>query len=466
MAHPYNLYEPLHARPLIPVQTPQLVSVVAFLINQNTQFSEAVSSVQHPQITSNQDIEKLIESCYQAYECRPPQCPANEVVSDAFVLQKIIEKNRNKCMMQKHMNFFSIFFFTADDGISQKGLWSAIPDQIENNIINKAIFKTHIKVEKCNDDESVYYKSILAKFNNANADGEILKDLYGELFGSIVSDGGALAWTPFRCFADGYNRILIRNLSLGPERLGRLVRRLAEIDLYMALGVRNFNNAEQQLRILAAQESKLGDVVFSKNHEINNQIYNESELDRQSYKRITDIAKDLSMNVAETRYDFESTVAYSELVSRRVYELREQRLEGWTRIGFFLEKNYTPCVKTCDAVLRYQAALSQRIQEQASLLSAGLSFHVADKSKQILEQQRKTDEKESNFRITIELIALIAIVYYGAYLIDKVVFDQEISWIVGSLFIVSIITIILFTGYGKYISKRLRKVLDRLDPSA
>lgn len=459
-------YKPLHARPLVPVEAPHLISVVAFRVDHDRSGSTDDASIRNEASVPTATIENFIKELYAAHGATPPEPDPGETLYDAFALQQMIETKGRRCVMQKHTNFFSVLVFTENIDPPQTWCWGAIPAAIDQRFLNEAVFKTHIRVEQAVHREKNYEYNILQTFNAGvpEQDGSQLSDMYAEIYASNVSDGGALAWTPFKCLSDGYNRILIRNISLGPQRLGRLVRRLAEINLYVALGIRNYDNAQKQLNDLASQDKKLSQIVFDRSRETQSDEDFDADVDRNNYKKIIDIAKDVSKIVSETRYRFEETLAYSELVSRRIYELREQRLEGWTRIGFFMERNYTPCVKTCETALRYQAALSQRIQEQASLLSAGLHFHVAEKSKEILEQQHKNEQSERKFRITIEIIAMTAIIYYGSYVMDKVFFDREPSWIISSSIVIVFICVFLFTRRGKSLSERLSKALDLSEP--
>jgi uncharacterized membrane-anchored protein len=459
-------YKPLHARPLVPVEAPQLISVVAFRVDHDRSGSPDDTAGRNEASVPTATIETFIKELYAAHDATPPEPDPGATLYDAFALQQMIENRGRRCVMQKHTNFFSVLVFADTIDPPQTWGWGAIPAGLDKRFLNKAVFKTHIRVEQAVHREKNYEYNILETFNAdvPEQDAAQLSDMYAEIYASNVSDGGALAWTPFKCFSDGYNRILIRNISLGPQRLGRLVRRLVEINLYVALGIRNYDDAQKQLNDLAAEDKRLSQIVFDRIRESHSNEDFYADMDRQNYKNIIEIAKNVSKIVSETRYRFEETLAYSELVSRRIYELREQRLEGWTRIGFFMERNYTPCVKTCETALRYQAALSQRIQEQASLLSAGLHFHVAEKSKEILEQQQKNQRSEIRFRVTIEIIALSAIVYYGSYVMDKVFFDRESSWMISSSIIIVFIGVFLFTRRGKSLSERLSRALDLSEP--
>ncbi|MFO1155734.1 MAG: DUF3422 family protein [Rhodospirillales bacterium] len=311
--------------------------------------------------------------------------------------------------------------------------------------MDRAAFKTHIRIEKADQNEKNYGYSLRETFNCGvdGVNGFSVSDVYAELFSSLVSDQGAVIWTPFKSFSDGFNRILIRDISLRPARLGRLVRRLAEIDMYVTLGSQNFYAAQEQLSYFNTQEESIKNILEGERDVAPNS-------DRSLYKNLVEISKSVAAKVSQTGYSFRAAIAYSDLVWQRVHELREQRVEGWTRIGYFLERTFRPCVRTYESALRYQVTISQGIQEATSLLGTGLSLQLEEEavarseqstnileqlknmgeiSSKVLHQQQERERNQQDFRHKIEIIALIPIVYYVSQIFQHILSGDLIWWV-------------------------------------
>ncbi len=75
--------------------------------------------------------------------------------------------------------------------------------------------------------------------------------------GSLVSDGAARVWTDFHIHADGFNRILVENLSLHQRKAGRLVQRILEIETYRMFALLGLPLARQYSQDLTQCDKQL-----------------------------------------------------------------------------------------------------------------------------------------------------------------------------------------------------------------
>lgn len=436
-----NLYKELHARPPIAIEAPKLISIIAFIIESG-------------QKSLSKEINTLIESILTYCNSPIPIYDKNkQQLYDCFNTQNLIKRKTDDgkieslVVLQNHTSFFCITFIKDDDGI-MPFKWSAIPSDVDvkkkySAIIDEAVFKTHMRVEKFDPNQRAQDYNLQKTFNAETSKYQI-SDVFTDLLGSLVSDSKAIVWTPFNSFDDGFNRILVRDISLKPGRLGRLVRRLLEIDLYSTIAMRNFNSARIQLAELRKNEVILRDIVSTFNNLPN--LHNLFDY-QNCYKKISEMAIDIANIIATSRYSFQAVVAYSELVKQRVNEFREERVEGWTRISYFLERRFYPGVRTCEAALRSQIAVSQEIQGIANLLEAGLSLKLQQqegertrRSQEILTQQKdifskvseiigiqnKREIEESKFKKMIEYISIVPITYYLCSIFEHMF--TEINW--------------------------------------
>ena len=458
-----NLYKELHARPPIAIEAPKLISIIAFIIESG-------------QKSLSKEINSLIESILTYCNSPIPSYDKHkQQLYDCFNTQKLIKRKTDDgkieslVALQNHTSFFCITFIKDDDDI-MPFKWSAIPSDVDVKnkyfaIIDEAVFKTHMRVEKFDPNQRAQDYNLQKTFNTETSNYQIF-DVFTDLLGSLVSDGKAIVWTPFNSFDDGFNRILVRDISLKPGRLGRLVRRLIEIDLYSTIAMRNFNNARIQLAELRKNEINLRDIVSTFNNLPNLHSY------QDCYKKISEMAIDIANIIATSRYSFQAVVAYSDLVKQRVNEFREERVEGWTRISYFLERRFYPGVRTCEAALRSQIAVSQEIQGIANLLEAGLSLKLQQqegertrRSQEILTQQKdifskvseiisiqnKREIEESRFKKMVEYISIVPITYYGVSIIDHAF--PGINWLIFAPIIAGV-TCIVYSTVGRLINTK------------
>lgn len=435
-----NAYEELHARAAISIEAPKLISIIAFIFDDNK--NEIIK-----------DLKEFIEVLYKEYgnSASAPNL-INDKELDYFQTNKFIKDNKDNQIiygiLQKHISFFCIKFIRHKviDGYDEQGKktfdWDAIEDSIKNQyhaLIKKAVFRTHIRIEKLDPNKPEIDYDLPDTFNSkiGNSAFKLEKDkLLVDLTCSKVSDGGAIIWTPFKPIND-FNRILIRDISLVPARLGRLVNRIIDIDLYSVLALQNIESARIQLAKFRADESQLSNYI---EHAIDDKDY------KKYYSEISKMAKEISRDIAKSRDAYQRSVSYAEIVWRRVFELREQQVLGWTRIGYLLERRLRPCIRICEDALRSQNAVSREIQEATSLLEAGLSLNIQ-------EQDRK-------FMIGVQLIAFIPIAYYLSYIIEKFILGNW-SWIVTSPIILFALCIIFLTKLGNPIKEMLYKLFTK-----
>jgi uncharacterized membrane-anchored protein len=231
--------------------------------------------------------------------------------------------------------------------------------------------------------------------------------------------------------------------------------------MYVAIGSRNFYLAQDQLKRLAKYERELKKII-------DQESFVRADNDRQLYTGLSDISKKVASQIANTRYDFQATLAFSDLVFQRVHELREERVEGWTRTGYFLERTFRPCVRTCQSALNYQRDVSQGVQEAASLLGAGLGLLLEEESVQranenrailgrlqsIAETSSEMVARQSRLHLTLELIALVPIVYYATQILEHAEHEGMSLWI-KVIIVFVVFMVIRLAGWGLELATRL-----------
>lgn len=530
-------YDELHSRAAIPIKAPALISVIALMIDNDENKEKTLKIVKDLLNEYKKTNEKNKNENYEINWCKLEDLSIDSISLDDFRHKKCVKKNgKNHCILQKHTSFFVIKFFKCKEdkdevvdgklnkdgslmvsveygflgqdqhtksvppiskstGLSyelplnqlppqetvknhkdkngKKFDWSAIDHNIEQIIDIKnnkdVIFKTHVCIETLDTNESKKDYHLSETFND-----EKIKDAFIDLMCSTVSDGGAVIWTPFNSNDyDGFNKILIRDISLVPARLGRLVNRIIDIDLYSVLALQDIKEAEKQIIQLNKIENDITTMMDNIYDAANkNKI---STGDYQIYCHETfKAATNTIQKVSKKRDKFQQAVSYAKIVWRRVEELREERFEGYTRIGFFLERRLRPCIRTCEIALSAQKAVSQEIQGAASLLQAGLSLEIQEQEgkslyqnnkilinvERIMDKQNTIEKKERKFRKIVEFLAIFPITYYVSSISYKIFCENHLIFVFTVIITLVLTFFILFTDPGRKIIEKLLNYFD------
>ncbi|MFO1112700.1 MAG: hypothetical protein U1E35_02085 [Rhodospirillales bacterium] len=113
-------YQPLHARPLVQIEAPRLVSVVAFPVEQDSNISEK-DKTKSENLCSVEDVENFIRRP-QALFMRSPRLPQDDkqVLYNVFTTQQLL-KTREYYVLYKSVQissrFFSLVMIIAYQGV-------------------------------------------------------------------------------------------------------------------------------------------------------------------------------------------------------------------------------------------------------------------------------------------------------------------------------------------------------------
>ena len=405
-----TMYDELHARPAVEIAPPSLLTHLAYTTDHGRNGGDRQFL-----ISKRHRIIDLIRQCYQSFGCILPLDIASPTdvfteseqflhqtdILSQFKRQWTLAKENNKCIIQTHTEFLSITFLQQRETLTDYD-WSAIPEIIQewrSDDFHPDI-ATHIRIEKRNPEQDITH-NLARTFNGHFSKEFMISDIYRDLLASQVSDG-ALVWTPFRPFEDDFNRILVRNVELSGARLGRLAQRLSEIDTYVFMALLGLDSARNQLRILRQHQNDLSSMLSRTS---------DSKSDKhQVYEQLSVLSRSTAKDVASTRYRFYASRAYADLVWERVEELREQRVAGWPRLGYFLERSFRPAVQTCEAALNFQNGILQSIEQAVELLGAGVSID--------LELEGKNIERRMLYlTIAILVLTVMAALYYTSHVL-------------------------------------------------
>ena len=231
---------------------------------------------------------------------------------------------------------------------------------------------------------------------------------------STVSGGGAYVWTTFAMDGHGYVHLHLANRELGPERLGRAVRRLIEIENYRMMALLGLPASRAANRRIVRFDRQLLSAM--------DRLRDSDSRDHDLLQTIAQLSSEVMGYIGEVRDRFSATDAYADIVGQRLYELREERVEDYPRLKDVIERRFQPAIRTCQNTYRRLENLTTRVARATTLLSTSVQVQLQDQNAALLESMQRRTESQDRFQRAIEHFSIIAISYYlvslVAYFLD------------------------------------------------
>jgi uncharacterized membrane-anchored protein len=246
---------------------------------------------------------------------------------------------------------------------------------------------------------------------------QILRENFSgqRLIGSTVDDQQAHVWTSFLTQADGFAQILIYNRSMNECEMGRLVQRLLEIETYRLFSLLTLPLVKQSLPQLDALEIEMGDAITSI-PELNSHAD-----EKYLLEKLFRFSAEIENLRAKVSYRSSATLAYAELVDKRLSELNEDNQKGFQSLGGFLERRFYPAIRTISSVNSRLECLSTRIDRTTDLIRTKVDLELERRSQSLLSSLNNRSHRQYRLQRTIEGLSVVAISYYLVELIKLTV---------------------------------------------
>jgi uncharacterized membrane-anchored protein len=225
------------------------------------------------------------------------------------------------------------------------------------------------------------------------------------LVASSVAGGAGEVYTDFAMHADGFSRMLLLAGNLSPRRLGRLVQRLLEIESYRMAALLGLPAAREATSILSSAERELAELASAIRSAT-------AEDEPMLLDRLTKLAGQVESQHAATHSRFSASVAYFELVDKRISDINEAALPGMQTIGEFMERRLSPARSTCEWATRRQDALSQRVSRISNLLRTRVEIEQQQSSQALLATMNNRQDLQLKLQSAVEGLSVAAITYY------------------------------------------------------
>lgn len=226
------------------------------------------------------------------------------------------------------------------------------------------------------------------------------------LISSWVIDRKARLWTAYRIHNDGLGRVLVQNQGLNSCQIGRLVRRLLELETYRMMVLLAFPMARSIAPGIAEMDQQLASI----NEQIN--AIRGLEDERRLLGQLSTLAARIEHLRSNTNYRFSAARAYYELVISRLEELREEEAPGMQSFNEFLPRRLTPAYRTCEAVSGQLDNLSKRIDRASELLRTRVDLTLEAQNQDLLQSMNQRSQTQLQLQQAVEGLSVVAISYY------------------------------------------------------
>ena len=365
-----SLVHELHARPFETMNAPEQASHIALLTGEQMVGADA----QH-----------LAALCQRYGAALPPEGAKHHIADlGAFRIR-----------WERHTEFCTYTFYRQEPFESPFG--SPVIDLVPSDWLEELPGEVFAAVHLTLETE-----------NTPNRQPHELARLFGgySLVGCRVAGGHALMFSDLRLHEDRFSRILIRDLGLNERQAGRLAQRAFELNTYRQLALLSLPIARENTLRIHALENKLAKVTQRMASS------EEKTLEADLLITLSDLSAETEGIIATSGYRYRATRAYGELVSKRLADMRQERIEGLQTFSEFLDRRFTPALATIEASAQRQEELSKRAARVTALLRTRVEVGLAEQNKGLLESMDRRSQIALRLQETVEGLSVVAISYY------------------------------------------------------
>jgi uncharacterized membrane-anchored protein len=239
--------------------------------------------------------------------------------------------------------------------------------------------------------------------------------------GARLSGGLARVWTDLSVAADGFVDILVETVPIdggNAARLGRLARRLREIESYRMLALLALPEARALLRELDRLDRQVT-TAFTMT----------DRTDREVLASVMQAAQEAESLLMRHDFRFAAAAAYRGLVEARLKELREERIEGEQRLSTFILRRFDPAMVTVATTRARLERLNARIERASTLLRTRVDLQLQEQSQALLRSMNDRARLQLRLQQTVEGLSVVAISYYAFMLAQKLLHGLAGPWL-------------------------------------
>lgn len=265
------------------------------------------------------------------------------------------------------------------------------------------------------DAPGVRITSALIRVETAEGDDGILGKVVDwfvpeSLAVSRVLDDGLVVAGDFRIDVAGHMRFAVfARPETGPQRTGRVVQRLCEIETYKAMSMLGLAMARELGPKMGAIDQRLTAMLADMTGA-------DARPETVLYELLTASAE-LENIVAQTSFRFGATGAYETIVNQRIGVLREDRFAGRQTFGEFMMRRFDPAMRTVTSTQDRLHAMSNRAQRASDLLRTRVDVERSAQNQDLLTSMDRRADLQLRLQKTVEGLSVVAISYYAVNLV-------------------------------------------------
>lgn len=193
---------------------------------------------------------------------------------------------------------------------------------------------------------------------------------------------------------------------MSPRRVGRFVQRLIEIESYRLLAYL----AVPMMQNIGPRVSALETRV--------NEIAQRAAADPLPHEEaailteLTNLSAELQSIGSASEFRFAASLAYAAIVDERLESLRENRIEGAQRLSTAIKRRLDPAMRSCNALLRRQQKIAERIGYVTDLLRTRVDLALQDQNAAVLQSIDQRARAQLRLQQAVEGLSVAAITYY------------------------------------------------------
>ncbi|MEJ2026475.1 MAG: DUF3422 domain-containing protein [Limibacillus sp.] len=176
---------------------------------------------------------------------------------------------------------------------------------------------------------------------------------------------------------------------------------------------------------------------------------------------LTNLAGELEQAAAATNYRFGAARAYHALVSKRIEELRESRLEGYQQFGEFMDRRLAPAMRTCEAVAQRMESLSERLARASQMLRTRVDIQLEEQNRNLLHSMDRRARLQLRLQETVEGLSIAAVTYYGVGLIAYLAKGLKQTGLAVPVEIILAVSVPVIAGSALLVVRRIRRIVSR-----
>lgn len=261
----------------------------------------------------------------------------------------------------------------------------------------------------------------------------------GESLAAVsVLDGAMVLGSDFRIDPAGHVRMAIWvRPGTGARRVGRVVQRLCEIEMYRAMSMLGLARARTVSREMGVLDRRLGDLVSGMAR---------GGQAAEMLDALMAVSTELERLEMASSFRFGATRAYEAIVHDRISVLREERWEERQTLAEFMRRRWDPAMRTVKAAEGRLALLSERAMRAGRLLSTQVEVARSAQNQALLTSMDRRADLQLRLQHTVEGLSVVAISYYAVGLAANVVVPMIEPLGIGKGLVTALLTPLVLGG--------------------